>query len=205
MPSGIYIRSKEQKERLRQSLTRYHIRKYFPTDCPVCHKKFQPISSNGECTKTCSKKCDGESRRGKPTWLSEHVKKGECFNTGRTHFKKGVSSWSKGKKCPQRAGDKHYNWKGGLSSENKIIRHGIEYRLWQESVFARDNFTDQKTGIRGGNLHAHHILNFSSNPELRFAIDNGVTLSEKSHRVFHKKYGEKNNTREQLEEFLTKQ
>jgi len=35
-------------------------------------------------------------------------------------------------------------------------------------------------------------------------IDNGITLSEKAHREFHKKYGIKNNTNEQLEEFLAR-
>lgn len=97
---------------------------------------------------------------------------------------------------------KRKNIKNRKSPEDKIIRRSIEYRLWREAVFARDNWTCQKYGIRGGTLHPHHILNFSSNPELRFAIDNGVTLSEKAHREFHKKYGNKDNTKEQIEEFL---
>jgi len=93
-------------------------------------------------------------------------------------------------------------WKGGITEENQIIRTGIDLRLWREAVFARDNWTCQKTGERGGKIHAHHIQNFAQFPELRFAIDNGVTLSEKSHREFHKKYGVKNNSKEQIEEFL---
>ena len=32
--------------------------------------------------------------------------------------------------------------------------------------------------------------------------DNGITLSEKTHKEFHKKYCKKNNTREQLDEFI---
>jgi len=75
-------------------------------------------------------------------------------------------------------------------------------KLWKDSVFARDGYTDQKTGIKGGKLVAHHIQNFAQYPELRLAIDNGITLSIKSHREFHKIYGRKNNTKEQLEEFL---
>ena len=68
--------------------------------------------------------------------------------------------------------------------------------------FARDNWTCQKYKTRGVKLHPHHILNFSSHPELRFDKDNGITLSEKAHWEFHKKYGCENNTREQLIEFL---
>jgi len=94
-------------------------------------------------------------------------------------------------------------WKGGITPENTKIRNSIQFSLWREAVFARDNWTCQKTKKRGVKLHAHHIQNFAQCPELRFAIDNGITLSEDSHNQFHKKYGRKNNNKQQINEFLT--
>ena len=91
----------------------------------------------------------------------------------------------------------------GKSTEIMKIRKSIEYRLWREAVFARDNWTCQKCGIKGGKLHSHHIQNFAQYPEIRFAIDNGITLCEGCHSNFHKRYGIKNNTKEQMNEFLT--
>ena len=99
-------------------------------------------------------------------------------------------------------GVKAYNWKGGTTKENKKIRLSIEFRLWRESVFARDNWTCQKCNIKGKELHPHHILNFSSWVELRFAIDNGITLCKGCHREFHKKYGSTNNNMEQLTNYI---
>jgi len=99
-------------------------------------------------------------------------------------------------------GEKGHNWQGGLTKKSKIIRGSIEYSLWRESVFSRDNWTCQKNGIKGGRLHAHHIKNFAQYPELRLSIDNGITLSNKEHRKFHKIYGKKDNAMEQLEEFI---
>ena len=94
-------------------------------------------------------------------------------------------------------------WKGGISKENEIIRKGIEIHLWREAVFARDNWICQKCKIRGGEIHPHHIYNFSDYKKLRTSIENGITLCKKCHQEFHKKYGVKNNIKEQLEEFLT--
>jgi hypothetical protein len=48
----------------------------------------------------------------------------------------------------------------------------------------------------------HHIENFSEKPELRFDVNNGITLRHDVHQDFHKKYGYTNNTREQLDEFI---
>lgn len=80
-------------------------------------------------------------------------------------------------------GEKHYNWKGGVTSINRKIRSGIEYRLWREAVFKRDDWTCIWCGQRGGKLNADHIKPFSVFPELRFAIDNGRTLCEPCHRT----------------------
>ena len=84
-------------------------------------------------------------------------------------------------------GEKNNSWKGGISPENELIRHGIEYRLWREAVFARDNWTCQECQMRGGDLHAHHIQSFADHPELRFAIDNGKALCKECHIRVHKK------------------
>jgi hypothetical protein len=106
------------------------------------------------------------------------------------------------KMSESRKKEKHPNWKGGITPINKKIRNSVEFRLWREAVFARDNWTCQKYHIKGGKLHPHHIQNFSDYPEFRFAIDNGITLSRDAHKEFHKIYGRKNNTKEQIIEFL---
>lgn len=106
------------------------------------------------------------------------------------------------------AGAKNPFWKGGIHPEKLRLRKSSKYKEWREKVFQRDNYTCQKCGDnKGGNLHAHHILNFSEHDDLRFNVNNGITLCEKCHDFkyegsFHHIYGTKNNTKEQLEEFL---
>jgi len=122
----------------------------------------------------------------------------------KTAFKKGHKAHKTAFKKGENTGSKNCNWKGGISTENDKIRHNNEMRLWRKSVIERDNFTCQKTLVSGGKLHSHHINNFSEFPELRTSIENGVTLSEKSHIEFHKIYGKNNNTLEQILEFISK-
>ena len=51
------------------------------------------------------------------------------------------------------------------------------------------------------NIVAHHLYSYSKYKNLRTDINNGITLSIAIHKEFHKKYGNKNNTLEQFEEF----
>jgi len=107
-----------------------------------------------------------------------------------------------GNKPPVRYGKDNNHYIDGRTPENKKARRSIEFRLWRESVFARDGWTCQKCGEIGVELHPHHIKNFAEYIELRFAIDNGITLCKKCHMKFHKIYGTRKNTIKQLEEFL---
>lgn len=78
-------------------------------------------------------------------------------------------------------GPEHWNWQGGISPENWIIRQSVEYRLWRKAVLERDSHTCIWCGATE-QLQADHIKRFADFPELRFAIDNGRTLCGPCHR-----------------------
>lgn len=81
-----------------------------------------------------------------------------------------------------------YDKLGRKEPLNVQIRKSLEYRLWRESVFERDNYTCVLCGAHNGNgkavvLQADHIKSFALYPELRVAIDNGRTLCLECHRA----------------------
>jgi 5-methylcytosine-specific restriction endonuclease McrA len=104
--------------------------------------------------------------------------------------------------------ENHYNWQGGITSENQSIRSSFDYKQWRISIFERDNYICQCCGDdTGGNLQAHHKYNFAEYPELRFDTNNGITLCDKCHDFrnicsFHNIYGTRNNTPDQLEQYI---
>ncbi|MCR3760388.1 HNH endonuclease [Clostridium felsineum] len=69
---------------------------------------------------------------------------------------------------------------------NKEIRNSKEYIEWRNAVFKRDNWTCQKCGKRGITINAHHIKPFAKYKNLRFVLENGITLCEKCHKKIHK-------------------
>lgn len=96
---------------------------------------------------------------------------------------------------------------GFSTSEQHLARNNTYYKEWIRKVFERDNYTCQCCGKRGGNLNAHHLYNFSEYETLRYDVDNGITLCERCHLLgypnsFHSIYGERNNTPEQMEEYI---
>ncbi len=77
----------------------------------------------------------------------------------------------------------HNLWKGGKTKETIRLRSSLEYKLWRDSVFKRDNYTCVWCHQLGGKLNADHIKPWAYFPELRFAIDNGRTLCVECHRT----------------------
>lgn len=116
-------------------------------------------------SKYCSKKCsDKNQKRG-------------YWNKGKSPSVETRTKLSKSAK-----GDKSYLWKGGITKTNALIRAGLEYRLWREQVFKRDNYTCQQCGLRGVYLEADHVKSFAMFPKLRFELSNGRTLCRECHK-----------------------
>lgn len=86
------------------------------------------------------------------------------------------------KKYPYNSKEKHWNWRGGITPENEVVRKSSDYRNWRVAVFERDNYTCQICKKIGGYLHADHILPFAAHVDKRFDIVNGRTLCMKCHR-----------------------
>ena len=179
-------RSKETKKKMSKNNRRFWLGKKHSEEhkrkLSETHKKFyQEGGKSWNIGKKLSeehKKKMSESQKGKKHPHSEETKrKISLANKGRI-----ISEEWKKKMSLAQKGEKSHLWRGGVNPENDTIRKSIEFRLWREAVFARDNWTCQKTEIKGGKLHPHHIQNFSQFPELRFAIDNGRTLCVNCHK-----------------------
>jgi len=99
-----------------------------------------------------------------------------------------------GTKPPVRCGEKNNKWKGGISRGYKTGYYSTEYKKWRRDVFVRDEFTCQECKRNGGYLTAHHIKSFAKFPDLRFEINNGVTLCEECHSKTDN-YRGRNNTK----------
>lgn len=106
-----------------------------------------------------------------------------------------------------RCGPKSHMWKHSISMEerwervNGPHRNALpEYLEWKEKVFERDRRTCQLTG-RMGKITPHHLEGYNWCVDNRYNLDNGITILIQIHKLFHRLYGQGNNTAAQFEEF----
>jgi hypothetical protein len=143
----------------------------------------------------------------KSNLLKTHRNKGktkkECPQLSNAGRMIGDIPWNKGKKG-YLAQEKHYNWKGGITSLYIRVRNRCwKYSQWRSDVFERDDYTCQECFQRGGKLNADHFpKSFSQifeeynirtykealDCEELWNINNGRTLCEKCHRKHTKKH-----------------
>jgi 5-methylcytosine-specific restriction endonuclease McrA len=129
----------------------------------------------------------------------------------KAHLGKKISEEHRLNMSKVRLGKPNYNlrgknchfWKGGVSPKNRSLRKSLEHKNWSRLVFSRDNYTCQKCGSAGGELHAHHKYNFSEHLKVRFDPDNGITFCSKCHKSFHEIYGLRGNNPEQVNNYVT--
>ena len=107
-----------------------------------------------------------------------------------------MSKGQKGKKYGEEArknmsksrakGDKHWNWNPDrekvAQNRTRHSMHNPEYKAWRLEVFKRDGFTCRlQCENCNGQIQAHHIFRWADYPELRYIINNGITLCQAHH------------------------
>lgn len=151
----------------------------------------EPSQKKGqETTWLCRCECGGEIIVRIKQLRSGHVRSCGCL------VEEMLANRPKGKDC--------HLWKGGITSENLMARSNPQFKRWRNKVFERDNYICQKCYIKGAYLHAHHIYGFAEYELLRYEVKNGITFCRECHYAFHGKYGTKEFSKQDTEEFINK-
>lgn len=98
-----------------------------------------------------------------------------------------------------------YNWNPEITEDERVMRRNFpKYTEWKKQVKIRDNYTCQITNVKGGKLCSHHLDGWNWCKEKRYNLDNGITLCDEVHNLFHNLYGMGDNTKEQFLEFKSR-
>lgn len=98
-----------------------------------------------------------------------------------------ISAALRGVSRPSISGDKHWNWKGGISTQEHLERNSPRYHAWRDAVYRRDGWTCVicSTKCRKGNIAADHIVPWDESEALRYEVSNGRTLCRRCHGIRH--------------------
>ena len=153
------------------------------------HPNWNPNRHNTEqveCACGCGTLIPKYDKKGRPNkWIVGHQMKGkERVFTPEWQERLQKAAIKRGE---EHRGSNHWNWKGGISRANHR-RETLEYRKWRLKVYERDRWTCQDCGKHCGekDIVAHHRQSFEEYPELRYEVDNGITLCRKCHLKLHK-------------------
>ena len=157
-------------------------------NCEFCEALFLEYPSKKQifCSKSCSVKARGFGKTNHQRYVmtKEELAMGVRLSA---ELRRGTTYSDATRRAMSRAkiGEKCYLWKGGVTAinhtERKLIMNNVEYKIWRDSVFRRDDFTCRVCGKRGVYLEAHHVMSFSRYPELRLDIENGETWCRECH------------------------
>lgn len=137
--------------------------------CIICKKEINVPKYLEKRKKFCSKKCLYSATK-------ERMK-------GNTYWEKTIATqFKKGHKFLGKYGNQSPNWKGGSKGSKTWIK-------WANSVKNRDDWTCQHCGYFGGTnskqIVAHHKVHYNIAPELKFNVQNGITLCRNCHPLYH--------------------
>lgn len=158
---------------------------YVAKTCPVCGKEFTVHKGQIEhgyglyCSRSCARSGNPTRKRTAPS-VTCHVC-GVEFRKYDAEIRKtvgGLHFCSPACWYEHNQRENHYGWEGGQHE-----RMNPEGTAWRKAVLERDHYYCRLCHSRR-NLEVHHIKRFGTYPELRWSVDNGVTLCHDCHVKF---------------------
>lgn len=158
---------------------------YFRKICPICDEKFTTHLThiNRDQGKYCSRAC---ARKGSPTRKKTAVLLA-CHTCKKSFYKHKSEMWKSASNlhfCSPNCwysynqNENHYSWAGGQNE-----RVNPTYTKWRKAVLERDKRYCRLCHSRL-QLEVHHIKRFTTHPDIRWDIDNGITLCHTCHVSF---------------------
>jgi len=117
--------------------------------------------------------------------VREKMRLAKIGKPGNTAGKTWKISKEKLKNFGKIKGSDHPNWKGGKTKYYKHSTQTRAYAEWREEVFKQDDYICQICNKKGVYLHPHHIKGWTKYPQLRYEINNGLTLCKSCHIAYH--------------------
>ncbi|MBC6982876.1 HNH endonuclease [Caulobacter sp. 17J80-11] len=119
------------------------------------------------------------------TWLERHgiERRSRGSEKGHTRATDDARQKMSTAKKDRFLGADNPNWKGGQPTVDPD-RNRYRAKAWVRAVKSRDGWRCVKCGSQT-HLHAHHIKRWKEHPELRYDLNNGVTLCFDCHEEAH--------------------
>lgn len=70
--------------------------------------------------------------------------------------------------------------------KKRSFKSRIEWSEWRKIVFERDQYICQYCSKTNCNIEPHHLKPKSTNPNLVYDVNNGITLCKDCHRTLHR-------------------
>jgi len=170
MPSGIYLRT--EKHSFNKGKKHPNRKRYAPgltpinKVCPFCKDYFVTNCLQPK-KKFCSQSCSSKNNR--------DINIANLEKRDKEKQRAVVSA---------RVGEKHHAWikDRTLLKDDHLDRGGQRHRDWSNTVKIRDGWKC-KIGNQDceGRMESHHILSWKNYEELRYDVNNGITLCHYHH------------------------